>query len=65
MPLVIAIGGLVLCFAIIIFFVWWGNRTSPKGPTRPAARKKRAEVSEPDEEAALDEDKNESDEEAE
>ena len=38
MPLVFAIAGLLLCFGIIIFFIWWGRRPAPKGPSRPAKK---------------------------
>jgi hypothetical protein len=31
-PLVISILGLILCFAIVIFFVWWGRRPLGSGP---------------------------------
>jgi hypothetical protein len=49
-PLVISILGLVACFGLIIFFVWWGRRPAPKAP-RPA-RKSRVRAAETDEAAA-------------
>ena len=65
MPLVMSIGGLALCFGLIIFFVWWGGRTSSKGPVAPATKKEEAEGTEDsdessDETPAHDEDTDES-----
>jgi hypothetical protein len=40
-PLVIAIGGLLVCFGLVIFFVRWGNKGAPKKP-RPTRGAKKA-----------------------
>ena len=53
MPLVISILGLLLCFGLIIFFVWWGRRPATKGgPTRPTKKVDEEEAAEKDEDAA-------------
>jgi nitrate/TMAO reductase-like tetraheme cytochrome c subunit len=39
MPLVFAVLGMLLCFGLIIFFVWWGRRpVTPRGPSAGKAK---------------------------
>jgi hypothetical protein len=37
MPLVFAVVGLLLCVALVVFFVFWGRRTTPSAPKPPAS----------------------------